>query len=196
VGLGHDELQPAQLLGLRAEADAALAAGQRRHQVVALERLLGGAQEPGRRPRRLAAALEVLGEAQRVHLAAPDQPVGRQPVAERPVAIGQHGVGRVAHQGVTEAVVGLAGEAARRARRDDLLVGERAQPVGDLARGGRPADERADAAGPEGLAEDAGGAQHPPRPVGERLEAGLQHGQHGAGRLLAPVGELADQLLR
>ena len=60
--------------------------GQHRGEVVAVERLLGGAAVPGDAALGLAAALEVLGEHRRVALAGALEPLAGEPVAERAIA--------------------------------------------------------------------------------------------------------------
>src|SRR5580704_3194171 len=150
-----DAPEVAEIAPRGAGGDAALGAGQGRAEVVPGEGLLGGAAVVGHGARRLAPALEVLGE---LHGAAPAgalQVLPGEAVPEGAILRREHPVGRVPHQGVTEgvlaarALVGAAGAAA-----DDLRVGERREMT---ARG--LAEERGDAPLGEGPAEDAGGPQ-------------------------------------
>src|SRR5262249_10193384 len=154
--------------------------------VVAAERLLDSAHVPRRGATGLAAALEVLGEHDAVALADSLEPSAGELVAERPVALGQHGIGGVAYERVPENVLGVGlGEATLRAGRDALGVDELVEPFAGAPDARLAPEKRRDPVPPKHLPEDAGGAQHAARFGIESLDARLGHGQHRLGQLVA-----------
>ena len=76
-------------------------------EVVALERLRGGAAIEGNRALWLAAALEVLGEDDRLRFAVLLEPLRRQLVAERAVLVGEHRVRRLGDERVPKVTYSL-----------------------------------------------------------------------------------------
>ena len=117
-------------------------------------------------------------------------------MAEDAVGVGEHRVRRLAHQGVAEGILVLAGELPLAAARDQLLAGEDRDPVGELGRARRTAEQRRDPARPEDLPEDARRPEHPARVGLLLLEARLRHGEDGVGQVVALAGgDRADQLL-
>jgi hypothetical protein len=110
-------------------------------------------------------------------LAALLEPFGGEAVAEGGVVLGEHRVGGVAHERVTEGELLLAGEARRGAAHDQLLGLE----LRELALCARR-DEVVDGVAPEHLAEDARGPQHAPALGVERLEAALYDRDRGVLR--------------
>jgi hypothetical protein len=197
VRLGLAEAQLAELFALRAAVNAALGSGDRRVHVVALERLLGGAQEPAHGPRGLAALLEVLREHDGLALAGLLQKGAGEAVAELSIGGGQHGVGRLAHERVTEGVLVVGGGRARAAH-DDLALDQRGELIAEVPLGIEiVAEQRAHAGLGEALAEDAPRAEQPPRLGAQRLEARLHHGHHRLWRRVAlPFGDGAQQLFQ
>ena len=154
---------------------------------------------PRDRARRLAAALEVLGEHHRVALAGALEPLAGEPVAERAVGVGQHRVRGLAHQRVAERVL------RRRRGRRRAGAGAMSSRSHRARRATRPrswsraaaAEQRDHAAAPEHLAEHARGAQHAAR-VGARARRGApapSRAPSRAARRPRAVGDRADQLL-
>ena len=186
LGAPEEELGGEEAVRVLDAAEAAAGAIEGGLEVVALEGVLGGALVEAGGAGVVEPALEVLGEHHGVALAGRLQPLAGEEVAERAVGVGEHPVGGLADQRVAEAEAGVAGGG------DHLLLGEGAEP----GVGPEPAEERGDALLPEGLAEDAGGAEDAALLDVERLQAGLHDGQHrlGEGRAL-PLGDGPDQLL-
>ena len=177
-----------------AERHGALGVIEGRGEVVAGERLLGGALVVARGGGELSTELEVQGEERGVDLARALQVGARQPVAHAAVGVGEHGVGGLAHHRVAEGVLGLAGEDGGGAAGRHLHRHEPLERLGQ--RRGRLAEEGGHAASPEGLPEDAGRPQDALGLGPERVEARLHHAEHRVGHGLARACELgAHQLL-
>ena len=96
-------------------------------------------------------------------LAGVAEPLARELVAERAVLGGEHLVGGVAHERVTELVLVTRRETRDVAALHDLAARELGEPVVDLARLVVAAGEREETAAPEHLAEDARRAEHATR---------------------------------
>lgn len=99
-------------------------------------------------------------------------------MAQGAVFVGEHGVGGIAHQRVTERVLGLVDEARIADLAHDLASGQRREPTRDLFSLRLAAEQRGDAAEPSTVAEHAGCPQHSSRLVLHRLQPRLHHGQH------------------
>src|SRR5581483_4196923 len=99
------QAEGAELLARRAASDASLGARDRGEEVAPLEALLRCAVIPADGKGRFAAALEVLGEHHRVALGGALEPVRGETVAELAIAIGEHRVGGLADDLVTELVL-------------------------------------------------------------------------------------------
>jgi hypothetical protein len=178
-------------------ADAALGAVDHALEVVALERLLGAAEVETGGTRRLVASGVVLGKGGGVDLARLLEPGAGEPVAGGAILLGERGVGRVADGGVPEGELDLAREARRGALEDHLALDEIAERVADEGELRAP-EQRGHAPAPERPPEDAGRAEHALGVGAERVEARLDHPEHGLGQpvLLAACGHCADQLLQ
>ncbi|AUX39022.1 uncharacterized protein SOCE26_004040 [Sorangium cellulosum] len=141
----------------------------------------------------------MLGEQQRVGLAARLEPRAGEPVAQGAILLREHRVGPLAEQRVAEGVLLLARKAAVRPADEHRLVDQVHEPAGDLGARRLPAEQRGDAPVPEHLAEEARGPEHPARVEIEALEARPDHRHDGlrqrAPRGAAGAGRGPDQLL-
>ena len=197
VGLGLDQAERPSSSPAAPQATPALGALDGRGEIVRLERLLGGAAVPAHAPRRLAAAPEVLGHRHRVGRAVLLQPLAGEAVAERAVRLGQHGVGRLAHQRVAEDVVGVA---RRRRGRRPASTSSRAASASSQAPTSRrcdvAAEQRGDRRRGEAIAEDARRAEDALGLAALGVEARLHRAEHRVGERVLPAGgDGADQLL-
>jgi hypothetical protein len=116
-------------------------------------------------------------------------------MAELAIALRERRVGGVAHQRVSEGEGFGAREARLAAREQELVFDELRQRFGELALVPGSTEQLQQPRTPEGLAEDAGGAQHATRLLGQRVQARLHHRQHGVRQVGAPARHGADQLL-
>ena len=164
-------------------------------QIIGHERLLGGAMIGGSGAAQVAAAAEVLGQHDGLGVGALEQPLGRQPVTQAAILVGEHGVRGLANQRVREGESGTAIRGDRRHRGiDQLTVGQSLQ--GLTHRRTLAAEQQGHPIAREGLAEHGGRAQRPPAlgPLG--LEARLNDAQDGFGHFTRTAGTRgADQLL-
>ncbi|XXX78288.1 hypothetical protein WMF30_05915 [Sorangium sp. So ce134] len=94
-------------------------------------------------------ALEMLGQHHGIRLSRPLQPFRGQPVAEPPIALGQHGIRALAQERVPERQLLLPRKAALTPAHQDLQRHERLEPGRDLAQARLAADERRHPACPE-----------------------------------------------
>src|SRR6185437_3202829 len=146
---------PAALLALAARGDGALRQRDRAGEVVAAQRLLRGRQVEPRGPSRVAALLVMRREDGGVQLALLLEERPGEAMASAPVGVGDHRVGRVAHERVAEGVLLVVRDGRAVAARDELSAH---QPVEGFTQAlGGLAEERGEAAPPEGLPEDARG---------------------------------------
>ena len=190
-----DPLRPSQ-----AERQGPLRARRRVVEIGGAQRELRAALEVGGGAGRVAALLQVARQHQGITLPALRKPGGRGQVSGGPIPLGERGVGSLAQQRVAERELELAGEAALRPPHQELSGDEPLHPVVGRLRGA--AEQLRDPAGPEGVAEHAGRAQHPARSRVEPVEPRLHRGQHRRrerdgrpGGALAGGGHGADQLL-
>src|SRR5262245_58252596 len=120
--------------------NGALRAFDRAFEIVAFERLLGSLPVPRDRTPGLSTANEVLGERDCLDLGrtlrfhARFEPLAREAVTDRPVALGEHGVRGLAHDRVTERVLGFSTEPTIAAHGDELATYELVEPIIDLGR--------------------------------------------------------------
>ncbi len=101
----------AQLFAFEPTSLGSRGMGQRRGEIVALQRLRGGSQVQRRCTTGLTAELEMLGQHEGIPLARGLKPAGSQAVTEHAVRIREHGVGGISYQRVTEHVFGFARKA-------------------------------------------------------------------------------------
>ncbi len=194
--MGDRSVEPESTPGRagRRASEAVFDVLERRRKVVALDRLRRGLDEVRDRPLRLASALEVLGEGDRIALAVALEPLAGVEVSEGPIVVGQGRVGGDPDQVVVKDVLALADELALLTRRDHLVGDQGLEPT--IAELGLRPEQRPHPALPEDLTEGRGRAEHLAGADVEALEAGLDHRQHAArqGVPLA-VGDRPDQLL-
>src|SRR4051812_35202458 len=126
-------------------------------------------------------------------------------MAECAIGVRQRRVRRVPEQRMAKAVLHLAGEprvgasldelALHQGRERDLVAMQHGVDALDALDALDP-EERREPAWPEGFSEDARRAKDLALLAVERLEPRLQHGEHGAGQLVAgALGDGPDQLL-
>ncbi|WP_438022387.1 hypothetical protein [Sorangium sp. So ce233] len=145
MGLRLDQAEPARGVSGGTAADAALGPRDRRGEIAAPERLLGRAQVRVRRSRRRAADLEVLGQRHGVGAPGALQPFARERVPDAAIALREHAVGGLPHEGVPEPVLHLPRDARLVPPEDDLPPHELGEPPCHR----RAAHEGRDAALPE-----------------------------------------------
>ena len=166
--LGLDQTQrPAHLARLRVGIAAAERGqpeghtGNRTREIVRLQGLLGRAPVPEGRAAGVASPTEMLCQHDGLGRAVFQQPLGGQVMAQQPVFLGQHRVGRLANQGVGEREGRAAVGGDRRHRQvDELAIGEPLQRFAN--RRALAAEQRRHPIAREGFAKHRGRTQHPP----------------------------------
>ena len=200
VRLGLDETRARRApRRRRRSATARSARASTAREVVAAERLLGGALIPdaarlgarrrARSARRAAIASRLAGALQPLRRRGGGRARDRSSVS-MPYAASRTSAWRKAYSASP-------GKRPSRGARDHLaLAPARASQPPSCVASVRVAEQRGDAAAPEDLAEHARRAQHAPRLGSSALEARLHHRQHRLGQLGAlALGGRADQLL-
>ena len=119
------------------------------------------------------------------------EPRARREVQRGAIFFEDRRVRGVAHEGLAEDRLVVAGDARLGLAREDSALLE----LGEIVRGGA-LEQRHDAARPEGLAEDGAGAEDLARLRRHAVEAELHQRLHREGQLFAPVGGAADELFQ